>query len=133
MKSLEGVQIELLRSNSIKLPQSFEKLANRFLFRNSPGVKAELSALRASRRATLIYSVCGPLSLLPFFGQAKLVSWVFRQPKEPAKGLFSPYSQDKLKRHAAFLCLTKRCSNAFAPHSLSKFMPWCVDMKVFDG
>ena len=133
LKTLKGVQIELLRSNSIKLPPIFERVANRFFFRNSPGIKAELSALRASRRSSLVYSVCGPLSLLPFFGKAKLVSWVFRKPKESTKGFFSPYSPEKLKRHAAFLCLTKRCRSFFAAHSLSKFMPWCVDMKVFDG
>ena len=90
LKTLKGVQIELLRSNSIKLPPIFERVANRFFFRNSPGIKAELSALRASRRSSLVYSVCGPLSLLPFFGKAKLVSWVFRKPKESTKGFFSP-------------------------------------------
>lgn len=133
LKALKGVQIELIRSNSIKLPPIFETLANRFFFRNSPGIKAELSALRASRHSTLIYSVCGPLSLLPFFGKAKLVSWVFRQPKESKLGYLSPYSAEKLKRHAAFLCLTKRCTRIFSKHAPSTFMPWCVDMKVFDG
>ena len=133
LKTLEGVQIELIRSNSIKLPPIFERLANRIFFRNSPGIKAELSALRASRYSTLIYSVCGPLSLLPFFGKAKLVSWVFRQPKESKLGYLSPYSAERLKRHAAFLCLTKRCNRMFSKHAPSTFMPWCVDMKVFDG
>ena len=59
-------------------------------FLKFPWIKAELSALRASRNSSLVYSVCGPLSLLPFFGKAKLVSWVFRKPKESTKGFFLP-------------------------------------------
>lgn len=133
LKTLKGVQIELLRSNSIKLPPIFERLTNRFCFRNSPGIKAELSALQASRRSTLIYSVCGPLSLLPFFGKAKLVSWVFRQPKESTNSFFNPYSPEKLNRHAAFLCLTKKCTQIFSKHAPATFMPWYVDLKIFDG
>ena len=67
MQSLPGFRIKFLKSNSIKLPRFIEKLANRLFFRNSPGIKAELSALLASRDSTLIYSVCGPLSLISFF------------------------------------------------------------------
>ena len=37
LKTLKGVQIELLRSNSIKLPPIFERMANRF-FLETPQV-----------------------------------------------------------------------------------------------
>ena len=112
LKTLKGVQIELLRSNSIKLPPIFERVANRFFFRNSPGIKAELSALRASRRSSLVYSVCGPLSLLPFFGKAKLVSWVFgNQVKTQMDSL--ALRKTKLEAHGAFLCLTKNVPDSF--------------------
>ena len=133
LKTLKGVQIELLRSNLIKLPPIFERVANRFFFRNSPGIKAELSALRASRRSNLIYSVCGPLSMLPLFGKAKLVSWVFREPSKNSNGFLSPYERRKLEAHGAFLCLTKKCTRFFSKHAPSTFMPWCVDLKIFDG
>ena len=133
LKTLKNVEVEHLCSNSIFLPSVLEKLLNRAFFRNSPGAKAEISALRASKRSELIYSVCGPLSLLPLFGKAKLVSWVFRQPPGDAHGVFSPYREEKLKAHAAFLCLTERCVEFFSPHAPSKFMPWCVDLKIFDG
>lgn len=133
LNNLENIEVELLQSNSINLNPFLETLVNRLLFRNSPGIKAELSALRASHRSTLVYSVCGPLSLLPFFGKGKLVSWVFRKPNESTSGVFAPYSKDKLNRHAAFLCLTRKCKDFFVPHAPSTFMRWCVDMQIFDG
>ncbi len=133
LKTIEGVQIELLQSNSVPIPQFFEKLVNRLLFRNSPGVKAELSALRASRHSTLIYSVCGPLSLISFFGKTKVVPWVFRKPEQSTKLLLSPFSRKNLVRNAAFICLTKNAERAFKKHAPSRFLPWCVDLKMFDS
>ena len=119
------------KSNSIKLPQFIEKFVNRLFFRNSPGIKAELSALLASRDSTLIYSVCGPLSLIFFFGNAKVVSWVFR-PSEAKQNIFSPYLAKKLKLHSAFLCLTQNAATLFQEYSDSRFLPWCVDLELFN-
>lgn len=132
MQSLPGFRIKFLKSNSIKLPRFIEKLANRLFFRNSPGIKAELSALLASRDSTLIYSVCGPLSLISFFGKAKVVSWVFRKPSEAKQSIFSPYLAKKLKLHSAFLCLTQNAASVFKEYSYSRFLPWCVDLELFD-
>ena len=133
LKSIKNVNIEHLYSNSFFIPNILEKLLNRGFFKNSPGIKAEITAYRASHNSTLIYSVCGPLSMLPLFGKAKLVSWVFREPAKNSNCIFSPYKRSKLKAHAAFLCLTKKCTRFFSKHAHSKFMPWCVDMNIFDG
>ena len=80
----------------------------------------------------LLYSVCGPLSLIPFFGKAKVISWVFRKPKLIENGFFSPYSSSKLNKHTAFLCLTPNAYKSFQVHAHSKFLPWCVDLDIFN-
>ena len=131
LNTIPGCQVELLRTNSIKLPMFIEKIINRFFLKNSPGIKAELCALIASRNSNLLYSVCGPLSLIPFFGKAKVISWVFRKPKIIENGFFSPYSISKLNKHTAFLCLTPNAYKSFQAHAHSKFLPWCVDLDIF--
>jgi glycosyltransferase involved in cell wall biosynthesis len=120
--------------NTFKLfiPKILEKIINRQFFRESPGIHVELSTWKASVHYDLIYSVCGPLSLARFYNRPKFVSWVFRMPTR-SNDHFSPYNEENLKSHIGFCCLTPKAKLQFSEHALSEFLPWCVDLKLFDG
>jgi len=84
----------------------------------------------------MIYSVCGPLVLVRCFRQAKLVSWVFREP--PNLGTrprlaHAAYHSKNLSAHTGFLCLTQKAEATFGKYAPSSFLPWCVDLDMFDG
>ncbi len=117
----------------MKFPYLLEKSLNRLLFRQSPGVKAEIAAWRSAKSSDLIYSVCGPLALSRFYQKTKLVSWVFRKPQHSTNRVLNPYSAMNLSSHAAFFCLTPSAEKAFSKHAPSRFLPWCVDLDLFDG
>ena len=38
-----------------------------------------------------------------------------------------------MSSHAGFLCLTPKAERDFGNYATSKFIPWCVDLKLFDG
>ena len=122
-----------ISTENIKLPCFLERILNKLFFRQSSGVKAEIACWNASKSADLIYSVCGPLSLSRFYKKTKLVSWVFRKPERCTNHLFDPYYSKNLESHAAFLCLTPNAQKYFSKHTFSKFIPWCVDLEMFDG
>ena len=124
---------KIVETQNVRLHHFLERILNRFLFRRSPGVKTEIACWRAAQSSDLIYSVCGPLSLSRFYQRAKLISWVFRMPQILTKQAFDPYSSKNLNSHSAFLCLTPDAERSFSKHSLSKFLPWCVDLELFDG
>jgi glycosyltransferase involved in cell wall biosynthesis len=44
-----------------------------------------------------------------------------------------PYSKENLNSHAGFLCLTPKAQRDFYPFAKADFIPWCVDLKLFDG
>ena len=101
----------IISPSSVRIPSLLEKILNQIFFRGSPGVKAEIAALRSSRTADLIYSVCGPLTLVRRFRKAKLVSWVFREPPYLGKGprlAHAAYLAKNLSAHSGFLCLTPK-------------------------
>ena len=125
-----GKVVETLK---IKTPYLLEKFLNRLLFRQSLGVKTEIATWRAAKSSDLIYSVCGPLALSRFYPNTKLVSWVFRKPRPPTNRVLHPYSSKNLNSHAAFLCLTPTAEKIFSEHAPSRFLPWCVDLDLFDG
>ena len=108
-------------------------LLNRFIFRNSPGFHYEFAAWKNGQNSDLIYSVCGPLSLVRFYKITKLVSWVFRPPSETKLLLTDPYNLRNLSAHKGFLCLTRKAHDYFSQFAPSKFIPWCVDQDMFDG
>ena len=118
---------------SVRIPPVIEKLLNRVLFRGSPGVKAEIASIQAARKADLIYSVCGPLFLNHRFQRAKLVSWVFRPIEPSSSSLLNAYNEKCLRAHSGFLCLTPKAEEFYSQFAPSKFIPWCVDMDMFDG
>jgi glycosyltransferase involved in cell wall biosynthesis len=126
----------ILSASSVRIPALLESLLNQSFFRGSPGAKAEIAAVRAARTADLVYSVCGPLALVRRFRQAKLVSWVFREPPLIGTGprlAHAAYRPKRLSSHAGFLCLTPKAERDFGNYATSKFIPWCVDLKLFDG
>ncbi len=125
--------VTLLSTNKTIIPSLLEKVLDRYLFRNSPGTKAEIEAWRASKSNDLIFSVCGPLSLARHLKKTKLVSWVFRKQENANRRSNHPYSNENLASHAGFLCLTPNAQKDFEPHAKAIFLPWCVDQKLFDG
>ena len=124
---------KVVETQKIPFPDLLERILNRLLFRQSPGAKTEIASWRASKSSDLIYSVCGPLSLSRFYKRAKLVSWVFRKPERSTRQTLDPYSSKNLDAHSGFLCLTPSAERNFSKHSLTKFLPWCVDLEMFDG
>ena len=136
IESQKGWYSQTIATDNIRVPSLLEKLINRCFFNGSPGVKTELAAYRASRFADLIYSVCGPLALARFFRSTLLVSWVFREPPSMTNTngfTYSAYSIQNLKAHAGFLTLTPNAENKFAHYAPARFLPWCVDLDIFDG
>ena len=136
IEQAEHWRTETISTAETRLPSLLEKLLDRSLFRGSPGAKVELAVLRAARRADLVYSVCGPLVLVRRFRRAGLVSWVFREPPIHGTGprlAHAAYRPGNLGAHTGFLALTPTAEKAFAEHAPSRFLPWCVDLALFDG
>jgi len=136
---LEGIEGEdswttnFVETHKLYIPKLLERILNRLLFRQSPGIRTEIPSWLASKSSDLIYSVCGPLSLSRFYKRAKLVSWVFRRPKSTSNKTLDPYSSKNLGSHAGFLCLTPKAEETFRKYAPSRFLPWCVDLELFDG
>ncbi len=115
----------------IKLEQFF----NHFFFRGSPGLRVEFFSLLKAKEIDLIYSVCGPLALACLYPN-KLVSWVFSMPPCTGRGIkisHMAYKSFNLRANAGFLCLTQKAENFYSEFAPAKFIPWCVDLELFDG
>ena len=123
----------MIAKSNITIPRVVNRLLNRFIFRNSPGFHYEFAAWKNGQNSDLIYSVCGPLSLVRFYKITKLVSWVFRPPSETKLLLTDPYNLRNLSAHKGFLCLTRKAQDYFSQFAPSKFIPWCIDQDMFDG
>lgn len=123
----------LLRTEKTYCPAIIEKIFNKLFFKNSPGIKAEVSAWKESHTSDLIYSVCGPLSLSKFYKKSKVISWVFRAQNNLVKRFTDPYLQKNLQTNNSLLCLTPDAEKYFSKFVRAKFIPWCVDMKMFNG
>ena len=114
------------------MPILVEKLLNRSLFRNSPGATAELLAYNASKASDYIYSVCGPLATASLYPQ-KVVAWTFAIPHQTP--LLSPqlsYRKNCLRNSAGFFCLTPNGYNHYKQYAKSVFVPWYVDLELFN-
>ena len=109
-----------------------DRLLNRSIFRGSLGVNIEWSILKASHNSDLIYSVCGPPAVAKLINK-KVISWVFRPPEKVARGLMHSYTHVNLSEHKAFICLTPKAEKYYSQYTNSKFIPWCVDLDLFDG
>ena len=117
-----------------KFPSPINRAFRRFLLSNfSPGLNIEILSFLQSFRSLILYSVCGPLSLVPIYGNAKIFCWVFSPPRKNYKGFFHPYNQNNLRNYSGFLCLTPKAEKYFSQFAPSKFIPWCVDLEMFDG
>ena len=46
---------------------------------------------------------------------------------------FNPYHKSNLKKNHGFLCLTPTAEKYFSHFAPSRFIPWCVDLDLFDG
>ena len=116
------------------IPASVCRAFKKMLFGQfSPGINVEIPSLISSFRDPLIYSVCGPLSLVRAYGKAKIFAWVFSSPQRKIKSNLDPYHSSNLERYTGFFCLTPNAEKYFSQFAPSKFIPWCVDMEMFDG
>ena len=128
-------EAQLLPTSKFKIPQKLEFFLNKTVFRGSPGSKVELPAWKAARISDLIYSISGPLALAHLYPK-KLLSWVFTEPPNLGRGYklahraYKPYN---LRSNAGFLCLTPKAEEYYSRFAPSKFIPWCVDLELFDG
>ena len=126
---------QLLKTSKFKIPKKLDFFLNKTLFKGSPGSQVEFSTWRAAKKSDLIYSINGPLALAHLYPK-KLLSWVFTTPPnlgrrfKLAHRAYQPYN---LKAHAGFLCLTPKAEKFYSQYAPSKFLPWCVDVSLFDG
>ena len=125
-------EFNLISNWNIPTPvcRAFKKM---LLGQFSPGMNVEIPSFISSYRDPLIYSVCGPLSLVRAYGKAKVFAWVFSSPQRKIKSPLDPYHSSNLKRYSGFFCLTPAAEKYFSQFAPSKFIPWCIDMNMFDG
>ena len=124
--------LNYLDTNKCKMPKLVEKLLNKAFFRNSPGATAELLAYNSSKSSDYIYSVCGPLATTRLYPE-KVVAWTFALP--PKTKLLSPhlaYQKKSLRNSAGFFCLTPNGYNHYKQYAPSTFVPWYVDLELFN-
>jgi glycosyltransferase involved in cell wall biosynthesis len=124
-----------LLSQNLSIPSLLEKFLDNTVFRGSPGTKVELNTLQTATKTEIIYSVCGPLALSTLYPQ-KLISWVFSLPPNLGRDLklaHRAYRPKNLRAHAGFMCLTKKAEKYYSKFAPAKFIPWCVDLDMFDG
>ena len=125
--------LNFIQTEKIVCPKSLERILNKTFFKGSPGLKAEISAWKESKKTDIIYSVCGPLALSQYYSKAKIVAWIYQKPNNSAKGFLNPYSRKNIKSIDALLCLTPTAEKFFSLYTKSKFIPWCIDLELFDG
>ena len=128
----DDFETEMINTEEILINGLLERVLNKTIFKGTLGAKIELSALKASRHSDLIYSVCGPLAIAKFVPK-KIISWVFRPPKKLSQNYFNSYNERSLYSQSGFFCLTKIAEEYFSQFALAKFIPWCVDLDLFDG
>lgn len=124
---------ELIKVNKQSLNPLVENFVNKILFKNSTSLDTELKILRAERNFDLIYSVSGPLTFSKFYKRAKVIPWVFRKPDANNHPLINSYNINCLKNYSGIFCLTPKAKEYYSQYSSSKFIPWCVDLELFDG
>ena len=128
----EDFDINWIRINNTEFHPLLERILNRTIFRGSLGVNIERSIIRASHNSDLIYSVCGPPAVAKYMNK-KIISWVFRPPVKSDSNFMKSYSYGSLSAHKAFFCLTPNAEKYYSQHAKSMFIPWCVDLDLFDG
>ena len=128
----DNFETEMIKTEELMINRLLERVLNKTFFKGTLGAKIELSALKASRHSSFIYSVCGPLAIAKFVPN-KIISWVFRPPKKLSQNYFNSYNKNSLSSQSGFFCLTKIAEEYFSQFSSAKFIPWCVDLDLFDG
>jgi len=133
LENSEKFEIKHIKSNEVRIPSFLEKLLDRSIFRNSPGAKAELSTYFSSKTSDFIYSICGPLGASKLYPN-KVITWTFGVPSPKLKNSIQlSYRENTLMKTAGFLCLTKKAEEYYSQFAPAKFIPWCVDLDLFNG
>ena len=118
--------------SNFNIPSWIDKIINRLIFDGRTSISQEIDFFHMSNYCDFVYSVSGPSSFLFNTKKTKVFSWVFSEPPSNSS-YFSPYNKRNLSKHSGFLCLTKKAEKFFSHFAPSKFIPWCVDMELFDG
>ena len=129
---MDDLEINWIKINNSGFRPLVEKILNRTIFRGSLGVNIERSILKASQNSDLIYSVCGPPAVAKYMNK-KVISWAFRPPEKPSSSILDSYSKINSSSHKAFFCLTPNAEKYYSKYAKSNFIPWCVDLDLFDG
>jgi glycosyltransferase involved in cell wall biosynthesis len=132
LKDSKEFNSKFIYTEKFKINSLVERFINKTILKGSMGVKIELSMLIASSKCNFIYSVCGPPTVARF-AKNKLISWVFRPPINTDSQWSNSYNLKNLSAHRCFLCLTKNAEQYFSQFAPAKFIPWCVDLDLFDG
>ena len=129
---IDHLNDNLIENYEFPFFEEFDNTLSRYVFNGYTSLSRECSVLLNSLKTSNIYSVSGPCSLSIQLRNLDLFAWVFRRPKEK-QSILSPFHPINLKRHAGFLCLTENAERYFSQFAPSKFIPWCVDLDLFDG
>jgi glycosyltransferase involved in cell wall biosynthesis len=122
-----------IKSRALPIPNLAASFINRKLFSGYSDFNNELNALNASRSSDVLYSICGPIGLASIYRNCKLISWVFQINNDNKLNPLSPYNKKNLRKHTGFLCLTPNAQKYYSQFAPAKFIPWCVDLELFDG
>ena len=126
-------ETNFIKSSTVTLPNFIINYINRIFYQRSVGLEYERLLRKQGSIYDLIYSVAGPLSSVKSYKNSKVVSWVFRPPSKIPSNPCNAYHPSNLEKHSGFLCLTPTAENYFSNFAPSRFIPWCVDLDLFDG
>jgi glycosyltransferase involved in cell wall biosynthesis len=132
LEKQDNYHVDWIKINNSRFHPLVERILNRSIFRGSLGVNIERAIIRASHNTDLIYSVCGPPGVAKYLSD-KVISWVFRPFEKSAQSTIYSYSHGNLSANKAFFCLTPNAEKYYSQYAISKFIPWCVDLDLFDG
>ena len=130
--SIDDLNDHIIKDSDFRFFDKFDNTISRYLFNGFSSLSREYTVFINSFKTPNIYSVSGPCSISLLLRNINFFAWVFRRPTS-YQSILSPFHPNNLKRHTGFLCLTKNAEKYFSNFAPSKFIPWCVDLDLFDG
>jgi glycosyltransferase involved in cell wall biosynthesis len=129
---IDHLNDNLIEFNEFGMFSKFDQILSRYIFNRHSTFSRELTIFFHSLKSCNFYSVQGPCSLKLHLAKTNLFAWVFRAPIGK-QSILSPFHPSSLRKHSGFLCLTPNAEKFFSQYAPSKFIPWCVDLDMFNG
>ena len=129
---IDHLNDNLIEFNEFGVFSKFDQILSRYIFNGHSTFSRELTIFFHSLKSCNFYSVSGPCSLNLHLAKTNLFAWVFRAPIGK-QSILSPFHPSNLRKHSGFLCLTPNAEKFFSQYAPSKFIPWCVDLDMFNG